>query len=66
MYIYVLNEHPVFMALGSKTMCYFCGSSVFWKLGYHQSLLDRLSSLSGAKIVAHKPKFGYRFKSHKS
>jgi len=37
MYIYVLNENPGFMALGAKT-CYFCGSSVFWKLGYHLSL----------------------------
>jgi len=37
-YVYVLNENPSFMALGSKTMCYFYGSSVFWKLGYHLSL----------------------------
>ena len=36
--IYVLNENPSFMALGAKTMCYFCGSSGFWKLGYHLSL----------------------------
>jgi len=37
-YIYVLNENPRFMTLGAKTMCNFCGSSVFWKLGCHLSL----------------------------
>jgi len=38
MYLYVLNENLCVMALGAKTMCYFYGSSVFWKLGYHPSL----------------------------
>jgi len=38
MYIYVLNKNPGCMALGAKTMSYFCGSRVFWKLGYHLSL----------------------------
>jgi len=26
------------MALGAKAMSIFCGSNVFWKLGYHPSL----------------------------
>jgi len=37
-YVYFLNENPAFMALETKTMCHFCGSTVFWKLGYHPSL----------------------------
>jgi len=43
--VYVLNENPGFMALGAKTMCYFCGSSVFWKLAYHLSLWIHRSAL---------------------
>jgi len=38
MYIYVLNENPGFMALEVKPMSHFCGSSVFWKLGYRPNL----------------------------
>jgi len=39
-YIYVLNENPGVMALGANTMCYFCGSSVFWKLRLSSKCLD--------------------------
>ena len=66
-YINVLNENPGFVALGAKTMCHFCGSSAFgnyaiiWVFGSP----DQLSSLSEAKIMAHKPKIGCQFKSHK-
>ena len=37
-YIYLLIKNPGFMTLGANTMCHFCDSSVFWKLGYHLSL----------------------------
>jgi len=37
MYIYVLNKNPGFMIVGTKPMSHFCGSSVFWKVGYHPS-----------------------------
>jgi len=58
-YIYVLNENPGFMALGAKTMSNFYGSSVFgnWAIIRFFGAPHRLSSsLSGATIMAHKPK----------
>jgi len=66
-YIYVLNKNPSFMVQGTKTLCKFCVSCFFG----NQAIIrvfrahDRFSSLSGAKIMAHKLKFGYKFKSHK-
>jgi len=34
-HIHILNENPHFMALGAKLNSHFCGSRVFWKLGYY-------------------------------
>jgi len=50
-----------------KQCAIFVALRVFCKLDYNLSLWipDELSSLSGAEIMAHKPKIGYKFKSHK-
>ena len=67
-YIYVLNENPDFIALGAKKQLVIFVAQVFFG---NQAIIqvfrarDQLSSLSGAKIMAHKPKIGYKFKSGK-
>jgi len=60
MYIYITYENIRFLALGAKPMSYYFGSRYFenWAIFQIFRPLDRLSSLSGEKIMAQKTKIG--------